>query len=379
MIKTRRSTGSKIVVDSNNKTKLPKERPVNETKYIGMDVHMATTVIAVRNSVGKVVAESIVETKASVIVDFLKGQRGALYVTFEEGTQASWLYDLIRPHAAEVVVCDPRQIAGQESKSDKTDAKRLAELLRTNSLKPIYHGEHRVQALKELAHSYGSIIHDGTRVKNRLKALFRGRGIACQGTGVYSKKERDEWLKRLDNGALRLRIQRLWKELDLLTELRQEAEKDLMVEARRHPESKILRSIPGIGPMRAAVILAFAITPYRFRTRKQFWNYCGLGLRSKITPEYELVQGRVRRSKKRPLLRGLNPNYNRALKDAFKGAAVTAALGPWKSQFDAMVEKGMRAPVALVTLARKIAAISLVLWKKGERYNKSKVKFGHAA
>jgi len=67
------------------------------------------------------------------------------------------------------------------------------------------------------------------------------------------------------------------------------------------------------------------------------------------------------------------------LDHAFKGAAVTAALGPWKSQFDAMVEKGMRAPVALVTLARKIAAISLVLWKKGERYNKSKVKFGHAA
>jgi len=76
-------------------------------------------------------------------------------------------------------------------------------------------------------------------------------------------------------------------------ELHQEATKDLMVESRRHPESKLLQSIPGIGPLRAAVILAFSITPYRFRTRKQFWNYCGLGLRSKITSEYELVQGRV--------------------------------------------------------------------------------------
>ena len=94
---------------------------------------------------------------------------------------------MIRPHVAEVVVCDPRQIAGQDNKSHKTDAKRLAELLRTNGLKAIYHGEHGTQALKELAHSYGSIIHDSTRAKNRLKALFRGRGIACRGTGVYSQ------------------------------------------------------------------------------------------------------------------------------------------------------------------------------------------------
>jgi len=352
---------------------------VNETKYIGMDVHMATTVIAVLNSVGKVVAEAIIETKASTILDFLKSQRGTVHVTFEEGTQAAWLYDLIRPHVAQVVVCDPRQIARQDNKADKADAKRLAELLRTNGLKAIYHGEHSTQAVKELARSYGSIVNDGTRVKNRLKALFRGRGIACRGTGVYSGEERDQWLKRLDNAALRVRISRLWKELDLLVQLREEAEKDLMAEARKHPEVKILRSIPGIGPLRAAVILGFAITPYRFRTRKQFWNYCGLGLRSKITSEYELVQGRVSRSKKRPLVRGLNPNYNRALKEAFKGAAVTAAMGAWESHFDAMVENGTRAPLALLTLARKIAVIALVLWKKGERYDENKVKFVHAA
>lgn len=352
---------------------------MNESKYIGMDVHTATTVIAVCDSAGRVVAEAIIETKASSILDFLKSQRGTVHVSFEEGTQAAWLYDLIRPHVARVVVCDARQIPRQGSKADKSDAKRLAELLRSNGLKAIYHGEHSTQALKELARSYGSLVHDGTRVKNRLKALFRGRGIPCRGTGVYSGEERDQWLKHLDNAALRVRICRLWKELDLVVELREEAEKDLRAEARKHSEIKILRSIPGIGPLRAAVILGFAITPHRFRTRKQFWNYCGLGVRSKVTAEYAVVQGRVCRSKNRPLVRGLNRNYNHALKEAFKGAAVTAAAGPWKSQFDAMVENGTRAPLALLTLARKIAAIALVLWKKGERYDDRKVKFVHAA
>ena len=73
---------------------------MNGLKYIGMDVHKATTVIAVLNFAGKVVAEAIIATTTSSILDFIKSQRGTLHVAFEEGTQAAWLYDLIRPHVA---------------------------------------------------------------------------------------------------------------------------------------------------------------------------------------------------------------------------------------------------------------------------------------
>jgi transposase len=373
----RRSPGDKVVVKA--KTRLPKERPMEQIKYIGMDVHMATTVIAVVNSVGKIVAEAIIETKGSTILDFLKSQRGTVHVTFEEGTQAAWLYDLIRPHVARVVVCNPRKIPAQNNKADKSDAKRLAELLRTNGLKPVYHGEHSTQAVKEFSRSYAAIVSDGTRVKNRMKALFRGRGIACPGSAVYGEKDRKQWLEKLDNAAVRKRTTRLWEELDFLTELREEAEKDLIAEARKHAATKILQSVPGIGPQRAAVILGVVATPHRFRSEKQFWTYCGLAVRSEVTAEYELVQGRVGKSKKRALVRGLNRNYNRALKEAFKGAAATAATGPWKSEFDAMVTNGTHASLELLTLARKIASITLAIWKKGERYDEKKVKFTHAA
>jgi len=176
---------------------------MNTSKYIGMDVHMATTVIAVVNSVGGTVAEAVVETKPSTLLDFLKSQRGTVHVTFEEGTQAAWLHDLIRPHVAEVVVCNPREIPAQDNKADRSDAKRLAELLRTQRLKAVYHGEHGTQALKELSRSYGAILSDSTRVKNRLKGVFRGRGISCTGTTVYSKKGREQWLKKLDDSAVR--------------------------------------------------------------------------------------------------------------------------------------------------------------------------------
>jgi hypothetical protein len=64
---------------------------MTSVKYIGLDVHKESISICVRNSVGKVVMESVIETKASTILQFIDGLRGDLRVTFEEGTWAASL------------------------------------------------------------------------------------------------------------------------------------------------------------------------------------------------------------------------------------------------------------------------------------------------
>src|ERR1700692_38702 len=104
---------------------------MNDTKYIGMDVHRESISITVMNYAGKIVLECVIETKASIILQFIDGLRGDLHVTFEEGTWAAWLYDLLKPHVTKLVVCDPRKNASMRegNQSDKIDARRLAELL----------------------------------------------------------------------------------------------------------------------------------------------------------------------------------------------------------------------------------------------------------
>ncbi len=101
---------------------------MDKTKHIGMDVHKEAISIAVLNSSGKLVMESTIETKASTILQFFQGLSGSLQVTFEEGTWAAWLYDLLKPHVTELVVCNPRKNAllKQGSKSDRIDARKLA-------------------------------------------------------------------------------------------------------------------------------------------------------------------------------------------------------------------------------------------------------------
>ena len=191
---------------------------MNAIKYIGMDVHLATISIAVLDANGKLIMEVTIATQAGALLDFIRGLSGTLNVTFEEGTSAHWLYTLLEPHVAKVVVCDPRQNPRRlgEKKSDRLDARKLAELLRLGSLKPVYHGNTLGPALKELARSYRTLVSDTARVMNRLKALYRARGIRCAGTRVYSPRFRDQWLEQLHEPGVRGRAERLYKQLDLL-------------------------------------------------------------------------------------------------------------------------------------------------------------------
>src|SRR5215831_8074077 len=129
---------------------------MDSTKYIGMDVHKEATTIAVLDPSGKLVMESIVETKAATIVQVVQGLRGDLHVTFEEGTWAAWLYELLKPYVTKVVVCNPRKNALLQSgnKNDRIDARKLAELLRAGLVSAVYHGPMGLRTLKELSRSY---------------------------------------------------------------------------------------------------------------------------------------------------------------------------------------------------------------------------------
>src|SRR5580704_8605744 len=148
---------------------------MNDAKYIGLDVHQATISAVVLDSRGKLVMESILETKAATILQFVHGLRGSLRITFEEGTCAAWLHALLQPHVTGVVVCDPRKNALLKSgnKNDRIDARKLADLLRSGLLSPVYHGENGLRTLRELARSYlavvASLFPDG-RIRERTRA-----------------------------------------------------------------------------------------------------------------------------------------------------------------------------------------------------------------
>jgi transposase len=351
---------------------------MNQEKYIGMDVHQATISVAVMDAAGKLIMECLLETKAATIVEFIQGLHGTLSLTFEEGTAAAWLHDLLKPHVSRLVVCDPRKAAllKEGNKSDRIDARKLAEMLRTNQLHSVYHGEHGMRTLKELGRSYLTVTQDVTRVMNRIKALYRSWAIPCSGTTVYASRHRAEWLAQLVEPGVRVRAEHLYQQLDSLQPLRMEARRELLGESHKHPAVKLLRQIPSIGPIRAALLVALLQTPHRFRTKRQLWAYSGFAVETHDSGEYRYVRGKPQRNRERITVRGLNDNYNKDLKNLFKGAAISASTspGPLHDFYVALVAKGMRPTMARLTVARKIAAVSLTIWKKGVSFDPKRLQ-----
>ena len=303
-----------------------------------------------------------------------RGLRGTVHVTFEEGTQAQWLHDLIAPLVASVTVCDRRGERRHGNKNDRSEADELSELLRRGGLRAVYHGNgHRVR-LKELTRAYQNLVGDTARVMLRLKALFRARGIKTPGQGIYHNLEqRPQWLAQLADPGSQLRAELLWTQLDLLRKLRPRAKAAMITEAGRDPAWSVLRSIPFLGPVRVALLLAELQTPWRFRGKRNLWAYGGLAVVTHSSADYLIESGRPVRRRRAPMTRGLNRNYNRVVKTVFKGAA-TAATGRPGALYDwyhHLVAKGMDEPLARVTLTRKMAAITLRLWKTGEHFDAS--------
>ncbi len=351
---------------------------MKQDKYMGMDVHQATTVVAVRDGSGKLVFETIVETEAGSITRLLEGLSGPMHVGLEETTQAGWLSEVIRPWVSEVVVCDPRQNKWMQegSKGDKPDARKLAELLRVGLLRSVYHGHEATRELKQLVQAYDTFQLDTQRVMSRIKAIYRGRGIPTPKDGVYRPSQREQWLEKLTEPGMRQRARWLYAELDQVQLLRKQSRKAVRVEGRHHEAVKLLETIPQLGPVRAAQIVAIVDTPYRFRTTPQFWSYSGLGVVTHMSAEYEMQSGRVVRRRKPVATRGLNANCNRRLKSVFFSAAASGKQSePYRIYLESLQMRGMREEMARVTLARKIAALVLTLWKKGESFDPKKLSW----
>jgi transposase len=345
-------------------------------RYIGLDAHASSCTLGVMMPSGKRVGSHVVETNARCLIEAVRQNPQPRHVCLEEGTLSEWLYEVLSPHAQQVVVAAVSESRGP--KDDRRDAFGLAEGLRLSAIKrTVYKERGGFGALGYHAKGYRWIRSDGVRVKTRLRALCRSRGVPVAGCGVYTASKRGEYLGRLPKLAQPL-AELLHEQMDALDGLKREAKKAMLAEAKKHPEYRLVRSCPGLGPVRAAELLPIVVTPYRFQNKRGFWSYCGLGVVMRSSSDWvrtqsgEWMKAEVKRT------RGLNRNLGHTLKAIFKGAATTvigrAEDDPIYRHDLGLLDGGTKPNLAKLTLARQIASIVLAVWRTKEVYDPKRLE-----
>ena len=345
-------------------------------RYIGLDAHGASCTFGVVGPSGRKLRKDVVETNGAALVQYLRSIPGRKHLCLEEGTHSAWLYEILSPHVMEIVVAGIGKSRGQ--KSDVLDAFQRAEDFRTGTIKTrVFKAPRRFGRLRELSRVHSMLVGDVVRVQNRLKVMYRSRGVPTPGKQVYRPKGREGWLKKLPLPG-RWATEKLHEEYDVLLDLKQATEKELVTESHKHSISRLLATAPGMGPIRVAQLLPIVVTPHRFRSRSQFWGYCGLGvvMRSSSdwvrTPAGNWVRAQVQQT------RGLNRNHNSRLKDIFKGAATTIithlSSDPLYGHYLQLTSAGTKPNLAKLTITRQVAAIVLRMWKDEKEYDPGKLK-----
>lgn len=303
-------------------------------RYIGLDAHGTSCTFVVVGQSGKKLRQDVIETNGAALISNVRSLTGRKHLVLKEGTQSAWMYEILSPHVDELVVTGVGDSRGQ--KSDALDALHLAEQLRIGAIKcPVFKAPGQFSRLRELARVHSMLVGDVVRVQLRLKAIYRSRGVSTTGTAVYAPKGRDAWVQKLPVQH-RWAATKLHEAYDALLELKKTTESELVSESRTHPIARVLQTAPGMGPIRVAYLLPIVVTPNRFRTRRQFWSYCGLGIVMRSSSDWIVTTRRATRSQpdaarprdasaQRHLRYGTAISFGRTTRNGISSAACTAA------------------------------------------------------
>lgn len=322
--------------------------------YIGLDAHSKNCFFVVMDVRGRVGLRHQVKTSESTLVDFLRSVHGHRSLVYEEGMLSQWLYVLLKDEVEQLVVCKAPGHDGP--KNDFKDAQEIADLLRTNRIKPVFHSADKIMELRTVISSYEDLRQDIVRTKNRYSALFRQSAIIVTGDKAYRDHDR---IEELPTASQRFVAQPLFERLTLMQMQKEEFHKKFEENRQRYKAIRLIMSIPGFGIVRANQVVAIIVTPYRFATKYNFSAY------SKLIKHEQTSDGNSYGKK--------TPKGQNQLKEIIRGATQTVLMckesNAFRRGYDKRLAEGLSTKAAEKWARRAVAATVLGVWKSGRKYN----------
>jgi transposase len=318
--------------------------------YIAIDWAITNMAIARMTKKSNKITAIDVPSEINELQFYLKTLKGSKIVAIEETTTSQWLYTELKDHVDKILICDPyrNSLLNEGPKTDKIDATKLVQLLKAGLMKEVFHSSDKFIYLRRIVSGYEDLVKAGVRLKNQRYCLLR----VC-GKDGYEKK--DIHLAERDEQYV---LESLDRQIKNYEEEKKGYEKEFEQLARKYPEIRHQKSIPGIGLINAVKIVARVVTPHRFSDKGHYLSYSGL-------IKHEKISGGRSYGKK-------NPRYCRMMKSVYK-SGVMAAIGnnnPINDYYEYLInEKGNPEFNARHKACRQLAIISFGVFKSGKKYD----------
>lgn len=333
------------------------------TNYIGLDLHSKTSTFVVFNDNGEITHQAKIPTQKEAIISFLGNLEGSKKLVFEETNVSQWAYRFLKDRVNELIVCNPNYLPKKSGpKSDYRDALHLAMQLRAGNLEKVHHSDTPDFDLRAANKYYADVIRRFVVLKKNLKAILRSEGIMIESRGRFWENE--GFYKQIESPVKKMIVEKMVEEIldcnKRVTDLRQQLSKNLL----QLPTVDLLKTVPGVGSIRAHVIASFLGDGKRFDNKHKLWAY------SMLVKYQDESDGSIIRVRK--------VNGRAELKQAFIGAALNIMIGQensLKNYYHELIEKKkFERRKARRAVARKVASICLSIVKTGTAYNDEIIK-----
>jgi len=248
--------------------------------YVGLDVHKENAFATLVDEGGTVVSRCKIDCTREALASFVTGRLSPEDRVVLEATTNTWaIVDILEPHVAEVLVSNPMQtkaIANAKLKTDKVDSEILAQLYRSDFLPTVWQPDPETRKKRSLMARRTTLVHDRTRIKNRIHAVLHQRLIvapegdlfAGAGRAFLEVAQLDDLGRHIIDSELRL--------LELVDEEIAKVEAMIAKEAWQEPAIRLLMTLPGVDMAVATTLFAAIGDIERFATADKLASYLGL-------------------------------------------------------------------------------------------------------
>lgn len=335
---------------------------MQEYYYIGLDVHKKVIAYCVKKVDGKIIDEGTINSTRRAMEKWVKGINKPWIGAMEATLFTGWIYDYLKPYAADLKVGHSymlRAICASKKKSDRIDARKLADMIRCDWFPESYMGPKEMRDLRCVLRYRNHLVRESVRMQNKICGLLMAAGVEYNKKKLFGKRYFVELLDSLDCVPDSL--------VDMLSFSRSAMEafeggqKRLVKELRHNRELKErverLMSIPGVGEITALTWALEIVDPHRFSSVKKANSYCGL------VSAFDESAGKITR---RPLSKQRNKHIQPIL---IQAAKLAPRWNPQLAQvYDQEREKGKNCNEATLAVARKLVAYLLYVDKKEKNF-----------